>query len=207
VLTISLHETPRTLFPGTGTPDETGGPDAPGSAVNVALPPGTSDAGWLRAFHAVVPPILREWNPQILVTQQGCDSHIEDPLAHLMLTVDGQRAAYRALHDLAHDLCDGRWVAVGGGGYAIVDVVPRAWSHLLALVAGAPVDPRTETPGEWRDYIQHLLGRVAPRRMTDGREPEYRDWAEGYDPDSWLDRSVHQTRKESFPFHGIDPLY
>ncbi len=207
VLTISLHETPRTLFPGTGTPDETGGPEAPGSAVNVALPPGTSDAGWLRAFHAVVPPILIEWKPQILVTQQGCDSHIEDPLAHLMLTVDGQCAAYRALHALAHSLCDGRWVAVGGGGYAIVDVVPRAWSHLLGLVAGAPVDPRTETPGEWREYIQRLLGRVAPRRMTDGREPEYRDWAEGYDPDSWLDRSVHETRKESFPFHGIDPLY
>jgi acetoin utilization protein AcuC len=206
VLTISLHETPRTLFPGTGMPTETGGPDAPGGAVNVALPPGTSDAGWLRAFHAVVPPLLREWKPQILVSQHGCDSHIEDPLAHLMLTVDGQCASYRALHDLAHDLCDGRWVAVGGGGYAIVDVVPRAWSHLLAEVAGRPVDPATPTPQEWRDYIQRRLGRIAPRRMTDGRAPEYRDWAEGFDPDSWLDRSVQETRTQVFPLHGI-PLY
>ncbi|MGH8827928.1 MAG: acetoin utilization protein AcuC, partial [Jiangellaceae bacterium] len=86
VLTMSLHESPRTLFPGTGYPDETGGPGAPGSAVNVALPPGTNDAGWLRAFHAVVPPILRAWKPQILVSQHGCDSHVEDPLAHLALT-------------------------------------------------------------------------------------------------------------------------
>ena len=207
VLTVSLHESPRTLFPGTGQPTEIGGPDGKGSSVNVALPPGTSDAGWLRAFHAVVPPLLREWRPQVLVTQQGCDSHIEDPLAHLMLTVDGQCAAYRALHDLAHEVCEGRWVAVGGGGYAIVDVVPRAWTHLLALVGGDPVDPTTPTPEEWRDHIQRQLGRVAPRRMTDGREPEYRDWAEGgYDPDSWLDRSIQETRAQIFPLHGI-PLF
>jgi acetoin utilization protein AcuC len=206
VLTISLHETGQMLFPGTGFPNDTGGPDAPGSAVNVALPPGTADAGWLRAFHAVVPPLLREWRPQVLVSQQGCDSHIEDPLAHLMLTVDGQYASYRVLHDLAHDLCDGRWVALGGGGYAIVDVVPRAWSHLLGLLAGRPVDPATPTPQEWREHIQRLLGRVAPRRMTDGREPDYRDWEEGFDPDSWLDRSIQETRKEVFPFHGI-PLH
>ena len=72
-----------------------------------------SDAGWLRAFHAVVPPLVREFAPDVLVTQHGCDSHIEDPLAHLMLTVDGQRAAYLALHDLAHEVCDGKWVVTG----------------------------------------------------------------------------------------------
>ena len=96
VLTISLHETGQMLFPGTGFPHDLGGPDAEGTAVNVALPPGTGDAGWLRAFHAVVPPLLREFEPEVLVTQHGCDSHAEDPLAHLMLTVDGQRAAYLA---------------------------------------------------------------------------------------------------------------
>ncbi|MCB0908566.1 MAG: acetoin utilization protein AcuC, partial [Nocardioidaceae bacterium] len=125
VLTISLHETGQMLFPGTGFPHDLGGADAKGSAVNVALPPGTADAGWLRAFHAVVPPLLREFRPHILVTQHGCDSHMEDPLAHFMLSVDGQRAAYLALHELAHEVADGRWVALGGGGYAIVDVVPR----------------------------------------------------------------------------------
>ena len=78
------------------------------------------------------PPLLREFAPDVLVTQHGCDSHIDDPLAHLMLTVDGQRAAYLALHDLAHEVAGGRWVATGGGGYALVDVVPRAWTHLLA---------------------------------------------------------------------------
>jgi len=206
VLTVSLHETGQVLFPGTGFADETGGPGAAGSAVNVALPPSTSDAGWLRAFHAVVPPLLREFRPDVLVTQHGCDSHVEDPLAHLMLTVDGQRAAYLALHDLAHEVCDGRWVVTGGGGYAIVEVVPRAWSHLLAIVGGTPLDPRTETPGDWREHVRAVLGRTAPSRLTDGRTPAYRDWSEGYDPGTWLDRAIHATRTAVFPLHGLDHL-
>ena len=206
VLTISLHETGQLLFPGTGESADLGGPDARGSAVNVPLPPGTSDAGRLRAFHAVVPPLLREFAPQVLVTQHGCDSHAEDPLAHLMLTVDGQRAAIGALHELAHEVADGRWVAVGGGGYEIVGVVPRTWTHLLAEVAGRPIDPASEVPGAWLDHVQHRLGRVGPRRMGDGRTPTYRDWSEGYDPSTWLDRSVHATRMEAFPLHGLDPM-
>ena len=207
VLTISLHETGQMLFPGTGFPHDTGGPEAQGSAVNVALPPGTADAGWLRAFHAVVPPLLRAFDPQVLVTQHGCDSHIEDPLAHLMLTVDGQRAAYLALHDLAHELCDGKWVVTGGGGYALVEVVPRAWTHLLAIVSGRPLEPDTETPEAWREHVRTALGRTAPLRLTDGRPPAYRDWSEGYDPHTWLDRAVHATRTEVFPWHGLDPHY
>jgi acetoin utilization protein AcuC len=205
VLTISLHETGQMLFPGTGFPSDTGGPGAEGSAANVALPPGTSDAGWLRAFHAVVPPLVREFAPDVLVTQHGCDSHIEDPLAHLMLTVDGQRAAYLALHDLAHEVCQGRWVATGGGGYAVVDVVPRAWTHLLSIVGGAPLDPATETPEGWRAHVLQLLGRTGPFRMTDGRSPAYRDWSQGYDPSVWLDRAINATRDAVFPLNGLDP--
>jgi acetoin utilization protein AcuC len=206
VLTISLHETGQMLFPGTGFPGDTGGPDALGTSVNVALPPGTSDAGWLRAFHAVVPPLVRAFEPDILVTQQGCDSHRDDPLAHLMLTVDGHRASYLALHDLAHEVSGGRWVAMGGGGYAVVEVVPRSWTHLLAAVGGTPLDPAEETPAEWRRYVEETLGRPAPLRMTDGREPAYRDWADGYDPGTWLDRAIHETRSAVFPEHGLDPL-
>ena len=206
VLTISLHETGQMLFPGTGFPAETGGPDAVGTSVNVALPPGTADAGWLRAFHAVVPPLVRAFAPDVLVTQQGCDSHRDDPLAHLMLTVDGHRASYRALHDLAHEVCGGRWVAFGGGGYAVVDVVPRSWTHLLATVGGTTIDPRTETPAEWRGHVAEALHRHPPTLMTDGREPGYRDWSGGYDPNTWLDRAVHETRLAVFPEHGLDPM-
>jgi acetoin utilization protein AcuC len=157
VLTISLHEDPRTLFPGTGLPSETGGPGARGSAVNLALPAGTGDAGWLRAFHAVVPPLLRAFRPQILVSQHGCDTHWLDPLANLELTVDGQRAAHAALHELAHETAGGRWLLTGGGGYELVQVVPRSWAHLLAEASGRPVDPATgrhppDRPGRPRDH-------------------------------------------------------
>lgn len=207
VLTISLHETGQMLFPGTGFPKHNGGPGAEGSAVNVALPPGTGDAGWLRAFHAVVPAILREFSPDILVTQHGCDGHREDPLADLALTVDGQRASYLALHELAHEVSDGKWLALGGGGYAIVDVVPRAWTHLLAIVRGTPLEADLDTPQAWRDVVaSRVPGARAPLRMTDGRTPKYRDWREGYDPDTWLDRAVQATREALFPLHGLDPF-
>ncbi|WP_445258472.1 acetoin utilization protein AcuC [Nocardioides aurantiacus] len=206
VLTVSLHETGQMLFPGTGFPGDSGGPDAVGTAVNVALPPGTSDAGWLRAFHAVVPPLLREFGPDVLVTQQGCDSHRDDPLAHLALSVDGQRASYLALHELAHETAGGRWVALGGGGYAVVDVVPRAWTHLLGVVGGRPLEADVATPEAWREGVLERLGVRAPSRMTDGRSAAYKDWSEGFDPDTWLDRAVQATRDATFPEHGLDPL-
>ncbi len=207
VLTISLHETGQMLFPGTGFPEDAGGPEALGTAVNVALPPGTSDAGWLRAFHAVVPDLLREFAPDVLVTQQGCDSHRDDPLAHLALSVDGQRASYLVLHDLAHEVAAGRWVAFGGGGYAVVDVVPRAWTHLLAVVSGSPLDVDLDTPQAWRAETLERLGLRAPSRMTDGRSTAYIDWSAGYDPDTWLDRAVQATRDSAFPYNGLDPHF
>ena len=193
------------MFPGTGHPEESGGSRAPGSAVNVALPPGTDDAGWLRAFHAVVPPLLRAYGPQVLVTQHGCDSHLNDPLAHLALTLDGQRTSYAALHARAHELCGGRWVATGGGGYAVVDVVPRAWTHLIAEAAGHPLEPHTPLPSRWRQDVWSRHHRSTPGLMTDAAPATYRDWEEGFDPADALDRAVLATRAAVFPSHGLDP--
>jgi acetoin utilization protein AcuC len=205
VLTISLHEHPATLFPGTGLPGETGAGEGLGYSVNVALPAGTSDAGWLRAFDAVVPPLLRAFQPEILVTQHGCDSHRLDPLANLQLTVDAQRQAAVWLHDLAHELCDGRWVLTGGGGYAVVQVVPRTWTHLLAIAAGAPVDPATATPAEWRAEATRLTGERAPELMTDGQQPVYRPFSSGADPGDPVDRTIMRTRSAVFASHGLHP--
>jgi acetoin utilization protein AcuC len=205
VLTVSLHETPLALFPGTGFPEETGGEGAEGSAVNVALPPGTSDAGWLRAFHAVVPSVLRAFRPQVLFTQCGADSHRLDPLADLRLSVDGQRASYLALRDLADELCEGRWIATGGGGYALVEVVPRAWTHLLAIATGEPVAPATLTPPAWRKLAANRRpGREVPLRMTDDVEPAYTPWEPAGAPDA-VDRAIAATRREVFPLLGLDP--
>ncbi len=171
VLTISLHESGRTLFPGTGFTDEIGGPHARGSALNVPFPPGVVDTAWHADFDAVVPAALRRFQPQFIVSQHGCDTHALDPLANLLLTVDGQRDAHAKLHDLAHELCDGRWLATGGGGYELVQVVPRSWTHLLAVMTGEPIEPETATPEGWREYVHRRTGRTAPTRMTD-RAPE-----------------------------------
>ena len=206
VLTISIHESGRYLFPGTGHAEDTGGSGAQGSAVNLALPPGTTDGPWLRAFHAVVPPLLAELRPEVLVTQHGCDSHVLDPLAHLGLTIDGQRASYAALHDLAHRYAGGRWLATGGGGYELARVVPRAWTHLLAEAAGSPIEAATEIPQDWQDHVSDRYGLDAPTHMTDGATPTWRDWSDGYDPDDHIDRAVLATQRAVFPAHGLGGL-
>jgi acetoin utilization protein AcuC len=205
VLTISLHEHPATLFPGTGWPRETGAPGAEGSAVNVALPAGTGDAGWLRAFHAIVPALLRRFRPEVLVSQHGCDTHRLDPLAHLELTIDAQRAAHAAVHALAHETAGGRWLLTGGGGYELVRVVPRTWTHLLAEASGRPIGPAAATPGRWRQYVTTRTGRTAPGQMTDGAPAEFTPFESGYDPDAPVDRAIMATMTAAFPAHGLAP--
>ncbi len=203
VLTISIHESPVSLFPGTGFPDEVGDPGALGTAVNIALPAGTGDQGWLRAFHAVVPEILEAFGPSVIVSQHGCDSHIDDPLAHLALTIDGQRMSYEAIHRWAHRFCEGRWIAVGGGGYEWIDVVPRAWTHLIAEAAGAPIDPHTPTPEDFRRFVSETMGRPAPLSMTDGSNPWPKPFDQGFNPGDAVDAAVLATRVAVFPHLGL----
>jgi acetoin utilization protein AcuC len=211
VLTISLHESGLTLFPGTGFANEIGGPNAQGSAVNVALPAGTADAGWLRAFHAVVPQLIGAFEPEVIVSQHGCDSHRLDPLTHLNISVDGQREAATAIGNLAARYCGNRWISTGGGGYNVVSVVPRSWSHLIAIAAGRPVPLRTPVPEDWRSYVRDKYGArfgvEPPEVMGDDVDLWWRSWEVGFDPNDAVDRSVMATRKEVFPLHGLDPWF
>lgn len=205
VLTISLHQDPRTLFPGTGFPTEIGVGPGEGTSLNVALPPGTTDAGWLRAFSAVVPGALRAFKPDVLVTQIGCDTHHEDPLANLDLSIDGQRLAIERLHQLAHELAGGRWVAFGGGGYGAVRCVPRTWTNLIAETSGRPLSPATAIPAEWTRYVQRWGATVRlPEQMGELTEPPtFRVWQPG-DADA-VDRAIAATRGAAFPLLGLDP--
>jgi acetoin utilization protein AcuC len=211
VLTISLHESGLTLFPGTGFANEIGGPNAQGSAVNVALPAGTADAGWLRAFHAVVPQLIGAFEPEAIVSQHGCDSHRLDPLTHLNISVDGQREAATAIGNLAARYCENRWISTGGGGYNVVSVVPRSWSHLIAIAAGRPVPLRTPVPEDWRRYVKDTYGArfgvEPPEAMGDDVDLWWRSWEVGFDPNDAVDRTVMATRKEVFPLHGLDPWF
>jgi acetoin utilization protein AcuC len=216
VLTVSIHQDPRTLWPGTGYSSEIGiGPGA-GSVVNVPLPPGCTDSIWLRAFHAVVPSVVSAFRPQIVVSQCGVDTHREDPLADFGLTVDGQRAAFVAMRDLADTYAEGRWLAVGGGGYGVIRVVPRAWTHLVATALDRTIEMTTPVPQAWRDYAHSLdPGEQLPDVMGDeGADITFQRWGGPGEPseseapdgdDVRADAAVLATRRAVFPILGLDP--
>ncbi len=212
VLTVSIHESPLSLWPGTGWPAEHGRGSAAGTSVNIPVPAGTSDAGWLRAFHAVVPGVVQSFRPQVLVTQHGADSHAEDPLADLNLTVDGHLAAYQALRDLAESAAGGRWLALGGGGYALARVVPRSWTHLLATVADRDIDVTTALPAQWLATAKQFdpyagdLRHPMPTSMsdTDGKRADYTPWSGEHE--SSVDRAIAEVRGIIYPLHGLDPF-
>jgi len=204
VLTISLHQHPMTLWPGTGLSTEIGGEHASGGSVNLPLPPMTSDSGWLRAFDAVVPSLLGAFQPQILVTQCGVDSHRDDPLADLALTVDGHRAIYLRLRELAERHSGGKWLALGGGGYQLVRVVPRSWTHLLAIALGRDLAPDTPMPQGWLKAVRSAAPQlVVPTTLSDGADATSRPW--GGDSEHGVDEAIKQTRRAVFPLHGLDP--
>lgn len=207
VLTISIHESGLSLFPGTGFANEIGGPKAEGSAANIAVPAMTSDAGWMRAFHAVVPQLVRAFKPEVIVSQHGCDAHRDDDMTNLKLSVDAQRQVALDISQLADELCEGRWLATGGGGYNVTAVVPRTWTHLTAIVAGKPVPLRTYVPEEFRRYVLETYGRAMPYLMGDDAQLWWRNWEVGYDPADPVDRSIIATRKEVFPLFGLDPWF
>ncbi|MCG8918045.1 acetoin utilization protein AcuC [Actinokineospora sp. PR83] len=204
VLTISLHQHPATLWPGTGFVTELGSRSAQGSAVNVPLPPRTRDPDWQRAFHAVVPSLLGAFKPQVLVTQCGVDTHEEDPLADLSLSVDGHRATYRALRALAEEYAGGRWLATGGGGYQLLRVVPRSWTHLLATVLDRDLDPATRVPTEWLDTVRRVAPDAdLPLAMGEGTDTAFAPWDGALETP--VDAAIRDVRRAIFPLHGLDP--
>ena len=149
VMTISIHETGRALFPGTGFPDELGGDGARGTKVNLPVDPWTGEQGWLPALELVLPALAERFEPEIVVSQHGADAHAFDPLAHLNVTTTAMGRAARLVDELAHRWADGRWLATGGGGYDVYRVVPRAWAQVWLAANHAPVPD--SIPEEWRE--------------------------------------------------------
>jgi acetoin utilization protein AcuC len=160
VLTISLHQAGILFYPGTGFPEEIGTGAGRGYSINVPFLPHTDDELYLRAFRRVVPPLVRQFAPDVLVTQLGVDTHYRDPLASLELTTHGYVALIEELKTLADEI--GCWLALGGGGYA-VDVVPRAWTLAYGLMSGQTFPD--ELPPAYSE-------RYGPGRLHDAERPE-----------------------------------
>lgn len=148
-LTLSIHESGRDLFPGTGFIHELGEGVAAGTSVNLPLEPYTGAAAWLSAVRALVPTLAAAFGPDVVVSQHGADSHAWDPLAHLRVTTTAMADAARIVDAVAHRWAGGRWLATGGGGYDAYRVVPRTWA--LTWLAGAHREPEVETPAGWRE--------------------------------------------------------
>ncbi len=173
VMTVSFHETGRYLFPGTGDVLELGRGSGRGYSVNIPLEPFTEDVSFIEAIEAVLPPLVISFAPHVIISNHGCDTHAWDPLTHLKLTLRGIQAQFTLTHQLARTYCQGRWVALGGGGYDLFRVVPRAWSMLWAEMSEQtlPVDLPEKWVERWRpawlaveereETTQQVMGKTA----------------------------------------------
>ena len=190
VLTISIHESGSFLFPGTGFPEETGAGKGRGYSVNVPLYPYTSDEDYLWAFKEIVPPLIQQFKPDVLVTQHGIDSHFNDPITHLGLTVQGHAEIVHNLKTLSPDM----WLSLGGGGYD-VQAVARAWTMDYGVITGQELSDDIPEPYASEHGITTLSDHHFPEMPT-GALKEIRHYAES------SVRSIHDL---IFRSHGIIP--
>jgi len=174
VFTFSIHETGKFLFPGTGFVHERGDGEGFGACLNMPVEPYTEDESWMECFSELLEQAVSKFKPDIIVSQHGCDAHAYDPLAHVYCSMDIYRRMPLLIRQLADAYCDGRWVALGGGGYDIWRVVPRAWTLL------------------WMTAVEHPL---VERLSADDPEPLPEAWLEKWQPmyvgrlpTTWLDR-------------------
>lgn len=166
VLTISMHETGKYLFPGTGNTTERGDGSGYGYSINVPLDAFTEDDSFLDIYQELVTKLVKGFKPDVILTQNGCDAHTYDPLTHLSCTMKIYQEIPRLAHRLAHEYCDGRWIAVGGGGYDIWRVVPRAWTLLWSEMSDQPLSDQP-LPNEWLERWQPQSELQLPPRLFD----------------------------------------
>lgn len=165
VMTFSIHETGRYLFPGTGHLLEMGQGAGRGFSVNIPVDAYTEDDSWLEALTSLLPSLAESFHPDLIISQHGCDTHEWDPLTHLSLTTRALAAEAKLLHDLAHEHCQGRWVALGGGGYEIYRVVPRAWALVWSELSGRPLPEYI--PSAWLERWQPESAEPLPTTFLD----------------------------------------
>jgi acetoin utilization protein AcuC len=168
VLTLSLHESGRYLYPGTGFVDELGEGDGYGYSLNLPLEPFTEDGSWLDIHRKLLPEVIEAYRPDVIVVQNGCDGHSLDPLTHLRASTRLYEETIRIVCEVADSVCGGRVVATGGGGYAVWQVVPRAWTLIWGGLSGQQVPNRV--PREWLDRWQGEAPVLLPECVRDPGE-------------------------------------
>ena len=191
VMTISLHENPKTLFPGTGFEDEIGEGEGRGYCVNLPLPVGTFDQAYLFAFEAVVLPLIGAYNPDVIVFELGVDTLAGDPLAHLQLTNNVYVEIINHLLRFNKPI-----LATGGGGYHVENTV-RAWALAWTILSGQDI----------AEGMDAAIGGVMLQSM---------DWQGGFRDRELpvtnqqremvlpaLEASIETIKAKIFPIHGL----
>lgn len=199
VLTISVHQTGKTLFPGTGFVHETGGAEGVGYSVNIPVIPGAGTPELIRVFKEIVVPMFESFKPDLLVTQLGVDGHYIDPLAQLAYTSHGFEAIIQELRDMSSQICDVGWLAVGGGGYHPVNVA-RLWSSFLAVMLDEKVP--NKMPNRFLEICSHMGYEGGPEVMQDEDEIVQLYFSRE-EITLELDRAIRSVQELIFPYHGL----
>ena len=193
VLTLSMHETGKMLFPGTGFENETGEGEGKGYSVNVPMPPYSDDELFVYAFTEVVPPLIRKFSPDVVVSQLGVDSFRSDPLTHLNYTNNGYCEVIKKIKELSP-----KWVALGGGGYDIANVA-KAWTLAWAIMNDRKIPDAIP-----EDFLSsHPREGFESKRL---RDDLYREESRGKEMRrEEVKRVIDYIREEVFPLVGDKP--
>lgn len=165
VLTFSIHESGRFLFPGTGFVDELGDGEGYGYSLNLPMEPQTEDDSWIEVYRDALEAVAEVYRPDVIVLQAGCDAHVLDPLSHLRCTTRMIEESVRITSEIANTHCSGRMIVTGGGGYAVWSVVPRAWTLVWATMSGQRVPDRI--PHDWIEQWQGESPTLLPEKLRD----------------------------------------
>ena len=169
VCTLSIHETGRYLFPGTGNVNERGIKAGHGYSFNLPIDAFTQDESFLKVYEMAFREIAEFFKPDVIVTQNGADAHCLDPLTHLCTTMEVYDKIPVLAHELAHTYCDGKWIALGGGGYDIWRVVPRAWAQIWNVMkTNKPIKGSINTA--WLEKWQKVAPVQLPQYWHDTHE-------------------------------------
>lgn len=170
VCTLSIHETGRYLFPGTGSVGEKGAGQGYGTSINIPVDAFTEDDSFLHCYETALREAAEFFKPDVIFTLNGADAHYFDPLTHLSLSIESYKAIPAIAHQVAHEYCEGRWIAVGGGGYDMWRVVPRAWAAVWLEMSEQTQLYEQNCPEEWRGR----WGANAPIELpTKWQDPEH----------------------------------
>ncbi|MGD9678776.1 MAG: acetoin utilization protein AcuC [Vulcanibacillus sp.] len=169
VCTVSIHETGRYLFPGTGGVNERGEGKGFGYSFNIPIDAFTEDDSYISIYKTAISEIARYYKPDVIVSQNGADAHYYDPLTHLYCTTKLYKYIPKLAHQIAHEYCEGRWIAVGGGGYDIWRVVPRTWSMLWLEMNDRANEATGKLPEDWIENWKDKSPLLLPRKWEDDK--------------------------------------